>query len=34
VIRTDDRAEILVSLHGQSVQEETTRGVRRAILLG
>jgi hypothetical protein len=31
-IRTEDGAEILVSLHGQSVQEEATSGVRRAIL--
>jgi hypothetical protein len=32
VIKADDGAEILISLHGQSVQEETTAGVRRAIL--
>ena len=32
VIRTDDGAEILISLHGQSVQEETATGVGRAIL--
>lgn len=32
VIRTEDGAEILISLHGQSVQEETTTGVGRAIL--
>ena len=32
VIKADDGAEILISLHGQSVQEETTGGVRRAIL--
>jgi hypothetical protein len=32
VIKTDDGAEILLSLHGQSVQEETAGGVRRAIL--
>ncbi len=32
VIRTEDGAEILVSLHGQSVQEESTTGARRAIL--
>lgn len=32
VIRTEDGAEILVSLHGQSVVEQTRAGVRRAIL--
>jgi Protein of unknown function (DUF3237) len=32
VIRTEDGVEILVSVHGQSVQEETTSGVGRAIL--
>ena len=32
VIRTEDGAEILVSVHGQSVQEETASGVGRAIL--
>jgi hypothetical protein len=32
VITTEDGAEILTSLHGQSVQEESTGGVRRAIL--
>jgi hypothetical protein len=32
VIRTEDGAEILISVHGQSVQEETTSGVARAIL--
>jgi hypothetical protein len=32
VLRTDDGAEILVSIHGQSVQEETGAGFRRAIL--
>jgi Protein of unknown function (DUF3237) len=32
VIRTEDGAEVLISLHGQSVQEETTTGVGRAIL--
>jgi hypothetical protein len=32
VIRTEDGAEILISVHGQSVQEETTSGVGRAIL--
>jgi len=32
VIRTEDGAEILVSLHGQSVKEETPEGYRRAIL--
>jgi hypothetical protein len=31
-IRTNDDAEILVSLHGQSVKEETPEGYRRAIL--
>lgn len=33
VITTDDGAEILVSMHGQSVQEETPSGVGRAILV-
>jgi uncharacterized protein DUF3237 len=32
VIKTEDGAELLISLHGQSVQEDTTEGVRRAIL--
>jgi hypothetical protein len=32
VITTEDRAEILTSLHGQSVQEATTGGGLRAIL--
>jgi hypothetical protein len=32
VIRTEDGAEILISMHGQSVKEETWRGVARAIL--
>ena len=32
VIRTEDGAEILISLHGQSVQEKTATGVGRAIL--
>jgi hypothetical protein len=32
VIRTEDGAEILISMHGQSVQEEAPGGVRRAIL--
>jgi hypothetical protein len=32
VIWTEDGAEILISLHGQSVQEETPAGVGRAIL--
>jgi hypothetical protein len=32
VVRTEDRAEILISMHGQSVQEETGGGARRAIL--
>lgn len=32
VLRTDDGAEILVSMHGQSVQERTADGVGRAIL--
>jgi len=32
VIRTEDGAEVLVSLHGQSVKEETPEGYRRAIL--
>jgi hypothetical protein len=32
VIRTDDNAEILISLHGQSVQEASPTGVGRAIL--
>src|SRR5262245_20768834 len=32
VLRTDDGAEILVSMHGQSVQEQTDTGVGRAIL--
>src|SRR4026209_202722 len=32
VIHTEDGAEILISLHGQSVQEATTTGVGRAIL--
>jgi hypothetical protein len=32
VIRTEDGVEILVSVHGQSVQEETPSGVGRAIL--
>ena len=32
LIRTEDGVEILISLHGQSVQEETTSGVGRAIL--
>jgi hypothetical protein len=32
VIRTGDGAEILVSLRGQSVEEQTTDGGRRAIL--
>jgi hypothetical protein len=31
-IRTEDGAEVLISLHGQSVQEESTTGVGRAIL--
>jgi len=33
VITTDDGAEILVSMHGQSVQEDTPGGVGRAILV-
>jgi len=32
VIRTEDGAEILISLHGQSVQEDSKGVVRRAIL--
>jgi len=32
VIRTEDGAEIVISVHGQSVQEQTTSGVGRAIL--
>ena len=32
VIRTEDGAELLVSLHGQSVQQETAVGARRAIV--
>jgi len=32
VITVADGAEILISLHGQSVQEESPEGVRRAIL--
>jgi Protein of unknown function (DUF3237) len=32
VIKAEDGAEILISLHGQSVQEEATDGGRRAIL--
>ena len=32
VIHTEDSAEILISLHGQSVQEATPTGVGRAIL--
>ena len=32
VLRTDDGAEILVSMHGQSVQEQTDAGIGRAIL--
>ena len=32
VIKTEDGADILVSLHGQSVKEETPEGSRRAIL--
>ncbi len=32
VITAEDGAEILASLHGQSVTEETATGVRRAIL--
>ena len=32
VIRSEDGAEILISLHGQSVQEDSPGGVRRAIL--
>jgi uncharacterized protein DUF3237 len=32
VLRTDDGAEILVSMHGQSVQEQTEAGIGRAIL--
>jgi hypothetical protein len=32
VVRTEDGAEILISVHGQSVQEATTSGVGRAIL--
>lgn len=32
VIRTEDGAEILITLHGQSVAEQTSAGVRRAIL--
>ena len=32
VIRTEDGAEILTSIHGQSVQEDSPAGLRRAIL--
>ncbi len=32
VIRTDDGADILISLHGQSVQEDSPGVVQRAIL--
>ena len=32
MLRTEDGAEILVSMHGQSVQEQTDTGVGRAIL--
>ena len=32
VIRTEDGAEVLISLHGQSVQEDSPGAARRAIL--
>jgi hypothetical protein len=32
VIRTEHGAEILIAMHGQSVEEKTTSGARRAIL--
>jgi len=32
LIRTDDGVEVLLSMHGQSIEEETPQGLRRAIL--